>query len=423
VLLFQTARLTKMAMLDSMRTKLLCAAFYCLGVGSALLMPALIRLPDAKASSVQGPNRPLVQARTSTPVPPCGRIVAIEVPLANSDGVFPDREQRLANPRWFFEGTSPDRFAQLLSGCELRPSEQRILLDQRGWQTLSNGIVVTPPEQLIWSLSPRSRAKIYSMLARNPTNFPQCYPFRFLLSGFDQRFSRSDLPVSDIEKIRRLTYTNSGYLCFTDLQAMKPILTEKEFKDLIETLYQTPAYFVRVHLTADSDVNSLVKYWGKGGRERLIAPLLTSLTKAPEGRDLGVGYFMPPFARCRLYTYPYTWNDHPAGRQDCFFTSMNFFNSSPNTNFFDRAYTSRVLRSEYSCVQDPPAYGDIVALSNASGEIFHTCVYIAEDFVFTKNGADTEEPWVLMKLPDVLMLYNCPDRSGCLSFFRRKDMS
>jgi len=102
---------------------------------------------------------------------------------------------------------------------------------------------------------------------------------------------------------------------------------------------------------------------------------------------------------------------------------MNFFNANPDTNFFDATYTSRVLHSDYLRVQDAPAYGDIVALSNASGEIFHTCVYIAEDFVFTKNGGESEEPWVLMKLPDVLMLYYSADRSGSLSFFRRKDMS
>jgi hypothetical protein len=50
-------------------------------------------------------------------------------------------------------------------------------------------------------------------------------------------------------------------------------------------------------------------------------------------------------------------------------------------------------------------------------------VYLAEDFVFTKNGAAAEQPWVLMRLSDVLRLYSCPDREGCLSFFRRKDLS
>src|SRR5436189_4719043 len=37
--------------------------------------------------------------------------------------------------------------------------------------------------------------------------FLKCFPFRFPLNGFDERFRRSDLPVAEIEKIKRLTYT------------------------------------------------------------------------------------------------------------------------------------------------------------------------------------------------------------------------
>jgi hypothetical protein len=138
---------------------------------------------------------------------------------------------------------------------------------------------------------------------------------------------------------------------------------------------------------------------------------------------LSVSYLLPTFARVRLYTYPYTWNDPSASRQDCFFTSMNFFNTSPDTNFFDRAYTARVIESEYERVEQAPTFGDVVALCSASGEMFHSCVYIAADFVFTKNGVDLEQPWVLMKMADMLMLYYPTDRSGHISFFRRKDMT
>ena len=413
--------LTRMRILT--RTRLLCAAFYVLGLGSAVLLPTLVQSFHLRANAESEPKRAVVHARTKTVVPPYGQIQAVEVPMENTDGAFPDHEQRLAKPHWHFEDISAERLSRLFRGCELGPSEEQLLLDKRNWQSVSNGITVCPPDQLVWSLSPQSRARIYSVLAKSPANFPQSYPFRFLPAAFEERFSRSGLPASAIDKLRQLTYTNSGYLCFTDLQAMKSALSEKEFKHLTATLYQVPTYFVRVHLGADSDVDSLVKYWGKGGRERIIAPFLTSLTRVPGGRDLGVGYFMPPFARCRLYTYPYTWNDQAPAREDCFFTSMNFFNPIPNTNFLNRAYTSKVLRSDYTLVQEAPAYGDIVALSNASGEIFHTCVYLAEDFVFTKNGADSTEPWVLMRLSDVLMLYYCADRVGSLAFFRRKDMS
>jgi hypothetical protein len=358
-----------------------------------------------------------------TAISACGKIEAIEIPLANTDGIFPDREQRLAHPKWFFENLSESQLTRYLKSCDLRPEELRMLLDKSTWIVLTNGVEVSPPEQLIWSLKPQTRQQLYSALSRSAANFPQCFPFRFPLNGFDERFRRSNLPLEEIEKIKRLSYTDSGCVCFTDLASLKPVLSPGEFNDVIETLYQVPAYILRLHVTPDSDIEALVQYWGKGGREKLIAPLLNSLAKVPGGGSFNISYFLPEFARLRLYTYPYAWSDPSVSKQDCFFTSMNFFNTKPNTNFLDRAYTARVLQNEYVRVEQRPSFGDVVALSSSAGDIFHTCVYIADDFVFTKNGVDPEQPWVLMKIVDMLMLYYPTDRSGHISFLRRRDLS
>ena len=37
------------------------------------------------------------------------------------------------------------------------------------------------------------------------------------------------------------------------------------------------------------------------------------------------------------------------------------------------------------------------------------CVYLADEVVFTKNGRDKIEPWVLMKLPDMLAWYKAKE--------------
>jgi hypothetical protein len=398
----------------------LCALFFLLGATVSFVLLNLLK--SFSGNHKQGSEFTWEETDGNV-TPPSGRIEAIEIPLANSDGVFPDREERLAHPKWFFESVSESELTRYLNTCALRPQELRMLLDKRTWKVLSNGIEVSPPEQLIWSLQPQSRQQLYSVLSRSRTNFPQCFPFRFPLNGFNERFRHSDLPVAEIEKIKRLTYTNSGYLCFTDLAALKPALSSNEFKELIETLYQVPAYMLRLHVMPDSDIDALVKYWGKGGREKLIAPLLNSIGKIPGGGTLNISYFLPEFARLRLYTYPYAWSDPMMSKQDCFFTSMNFFNTTPNTNFFNRAYTARILQTDYVRIDKSPSFGDVVALCSSTGEIFHTCVYIADNFVFTKNGVDPEQPWVLMKLVDMLMLYYPTDRTGHISFLRRRDLT
>src|SRR5260221_8395523 len=260
-------------MIESKRTRLLCAGFFTLGACLSLILRAPVCELVGPSFHDQRPAPPMVHTDREV-APPCGKIEAIQVPLANSDGVFPDREQRMASSKWFFENMSENRLTRFLNSCDLRPSEQRILLDKRTWEIRSDGIMVSPTDQLIWSLTPQSREQIYSVLAKSPTNFPQCFPFRFPLAGLDQRFRHSDLPIVEVEKIKRLTYTNAGYLCFTDLGVVKGVFTDDEFKDLIETLYQLPAYLLRLRVTPDSDVEALIKYWGKGGRGKMISPLL-----------------------------------------------------------------------------------------------------------------------------------------------------
>jgi len=55
---------------------------------------------------------------------------------------------------------------------------------------------------------------------------------------------------------------------------------------------------------------------------------------------------------------------------------------------------------------------------NASMAI-HMCVYIADDVVFTKNGASLVAPWTLMKLPEMLKVYQ-PEQPIVLVGYRKK---
>src|SRR5262249_33268144 len=189
----------------------------------------------------------------------------------------------------------------------------------------------------------------------------------------------------------------------------------------VQALCAVPAYLLRLRITPDSDVDGLVKYWGKGGRERFVAPLISSLARVPGGAELNISYLLPPFARLRLYTYPEAWDDPTAAEQDCIFTALNFFKATPDTNFLQQACRERVLNSEYAVIGDEPALGDLVVLVGADNHVVHASVYIAEGFVFTKNGANRAQPWVLMKMPDVLAVYNTQETSRHVVFLRHKE--
>jgi hypothetical protein len=47
----------------------------------------------------------------------------------------------------------------------------------------------------------------------------------------------------------------------------------------------------------------------------------------------------------------------------------------------------------------------VFILDGASGNAIHSCVYLADDLVFTKNGRSPTQPWVVMKVDDVVTYY------------------
>lgn len=372
------------------------------------------------------PSPRAVNARSQTDTllaGPWGELSAVEVKLANPNGELPDQESRLQKPSWFFEKHTEADVFRLLRECNLRPVQRKILFDKQFWQVTSNGCTITPPEPVIWSLSSRARGLIYRSLARCPANYAQCFPFRFQPEKFEEHLRDSGLSAAEIQKVKRLAYTNNGAVCFTDLKIMHDLLRPEAFEELVGALYQVPAYSLRLHVNPGADVEGMIRYWGTGGRTKAVSPILKGLAHVSGGAGINVAQLLPPFPRSRLYTYPDAWRDANAPREDCFYAAMNFFVETPDTNFFNGDYTQRVLAEDFDKVTGTATFGDRLLLVNSKGAGVHMCVYVAGDFVFTKNGINRTEPWVLMRLGDVLSIYFGPNHDGHLSIYRTKAKS
>src|ERR1041385_271119 len=93
--------------------------------------------------------------------------------------LLPDVRVPLGAPRWFFQGYCTPQLKKLFQTTELTPEQRETLLDSHLWESASEGIYVTPPTDLVANLSRRARSDIYTVLADNPVNSPQHYPFRF----------------------------------------------------------------------------------------------------------------------------------------------------------------------------------------------------------------------------------------------------
>ncbi len=338
----------------------------------------------------------------------------------NPGGALSDREQRLQEPRWFFDTLSVERVTRFLNACDLTPSQRVFLLDSNCWAVTSNGCLIRPRASVVRSLSPDARSRIYGVLSRCPVNYPQCHPFRFPTNRLEQCLASGGLSERSISRLRALIYPDADYLVLADLAVARDLLSASEFEKLVAILYQTPSYRLRLHVNADSDTEAVVRYWGQGGRTNLIRPLLMSSSRVPLGTWVGVTQLLPPFPRLRLYTFPEWWDDPTASEQDCFYSALNFFADPPDTNFLDRGAAASALKHNYAPVDGPPNYGDLVLLMDDSGTVFHAAVWLAGGFVFTKNGINPSQPWSLMKLQDLLLLYSGPKLAAHVTYGRRK---
>jgi hypothetical protein len=113
---------------------------------------------------------------------------------------------------------------------------------------------------------------------------------------------------------------------------------------------------------------------------------------------------MPGFARRRLYTFP---DKPPEGKHgyDCHYSSLNFFLGEPDNSFLEPARAAAVLAGDYESVPGPGQFGDLILFTDDGVNVVHSCVYIADDVVFTKNGTSEMQPWLLMTLEQVEAAY------------------
>jgi hypothetical protein len=305
---------------------------------------------------------------------------------------------------WVFRNHSEQQVEALLSSLRFKRAVLASLKDRQHWRIRERDIQVAPPASTVLELGD-ARPQLYSILAQDPGNVLHANVFRFRRGGFDEWFADCGLSADKLALVRKLAYDDGSSLCFADAAVFSQLASSDETRKLLKCLWRVPTLVMTLRLDERSDVAALAKYWGVFGSGKTYQPLLESMSRVAGGSSLNVSYFLPPFARTRLYTYPHP-RDPQVMRQDCFWTAMNFFNTTPDDGFFQPDYTQRVLARDYARVRDGTRqFGDVLLLLRKDQQALHMCVYLADDVVFTKNGANTQQPWVLMKLPHMLGEY------------------
>lgn len=358
---------------------------------------------------------------SSSRVPPWGKVEYIPLALDRPEDYFTNAMERPLKTRWVLRKSSEQQVADLFGSLQLSEPARSFLLDRSHWQHVADTFQIAPPPEVIINLAPEARGKLYTELAQYPENIPQRIPFTFRKDGFDDWFAECGLAKEKIDLIRKLSFVKDDNLCFSDASVFGEVSTPAETTCLLKSLWRVSTFMMRIKVDADTDVDGLLRYWGKAGPAQNYKPLLESMSRIAEGSTINISYFLPSFARLHLYTYPRP-EDSQGLQQDCFWSAMNFFNEKPDDRLFNADFKDKQLLTEYYRVPEKEKqFGDLLLLLGPGQNALHMCVYLADDVVFTKNGANAIQPWVLMKVPEMLAIYQRL-RPFDIVFYRKKNL-
>ncbi|MBE7497680.1 MAG: hypothetical protein HS117_22270 [Verrucomicrobiaceae bacterium] len=271
-----------------------------------------------------------------------------------------------------------------------------------------------------------TRTALYTELAKYPDNEYCVDPVLIVGASVSDWYRTSKLRPELVSKIEKLSYLRGETIAFSDIPViLNYAQSDLEARQIFKACTRTRSLMVRIQVNKNTNVEQLLNYWsfGVGIRRKDVEPIIQSIIESDTLSDLPLSHMLPALPRKLVYTYPGLDMAKNGLLPDCHWTSLNFYNFEPHQYLLDsRLATSQVLE-QFIAVETPFEFGDILFfLDNDTGDAFHSCVYLADDLVYTKNGRNILSPWVISTLEDVKKVYLFRG-NGRVQGFRRKDIS
>ena len=358
---------------------------------------------------------------------PWGDLYYTPFTITPPEEALPIHELEAYGTHWFFKKYSFNDLSKLFQSAEVPVSQREALLDPKACHIQPAGLELSPPFDVLLSLPTKARQTIYRILAQFPENSAELHFIH--KETLEDRFSNSGLSNETLALFKKLTCEHGDYLVFAGLSSMLAQLPSYEEKvRFVKALTQQKTLLLRVHVKPESDIRTLTGYWGKGRYAINVRTMLEAVSKVQGGSWIDILMLMPQIPASQLYIYPLvpenTLNDSLA-IHDCHWTSFNFFRETPDPAPSSPQYYAQLLKTNYYPVPGDPRYGDMVVFSTPDGNIIHSAIYLADDIVFTKNGATAIHPWMLATISDLLKQYSfrvTPAHRLTITYLRNKSL-
>lgn len=319
--------------------------------------------------------------------------------------------------KWEFPAATEGDLRALFTRASLPQALQDYLLDAKNCVNKDGRITVFPPLPDLSAMTPAQRSVIYAELAKTPENEFYFNPVFITSGSVDQWLGQSRLNPELREVIKKFTYMRGEVLAFSDLSAvLNYVKTDAEAKDFFKTMTRTRSLMLKLVVDDNTDFKSVVRYWSGRKRNKDIEPLVGSTLETEGENKLDVIQLLPSLARRFLYGYPPMELAVLGRMPDCHWTSLNFFNYKPREYYLDTRLATAAVLENYNRIEAPFEFGDVLMFLNAQGNAIHSCVYVADDIVYTKNGENIASPWLLMKIGDVQRIYSYEGQTSVQGF-------
>jgi len=320
-----------------------------------------------------------------------------------------DPRYRSIPPRnaWYFPEWDIHKTQQFINSIPGSPELKKSLINKIQKSSDPAGSLLMPSDEDILGLPADARALIYNYLAGFFENYEQKTAQRYPGASMEEWIGNVKLKPETLVLLDKLSYRNGTALFLSDQYLLLSLIEDKNEKFAVYKALRREAT-MRLSLRVDEsmDLDRIAAYWGYGGHEDDVLPVLESLLES--GNDIDMVYLLPPLARDLIYRFP-SLDNKLSIMQDCHWTSLNFFgqlNDSPaSAENLEETFT----RNFVSIRKEDLRFGDVVLyLYGNDNKMFpiHSSVYICADIVYTKNGIDSFSPWMYMREDDVESFYS-----------------
>lgn len=307
--------------------------------------------------------------------------------------------------RWTFEQMSEGAVRETLVASGLGSELIEKLMSPSRRVANAAAVTLFPSTEELVSLGVEVRSRLYLELAKHPVNEFQRDPVFVVGQDLEDWLATSTLNAEQRDLFRKLIWKRGEATVFSDISALLSLArNQDEVQAVFRSVTRVRTLIVSIRLPVTVPRREFLEYWSGGRPESLRLPFLTAITNRRAEQKIDISNFLPSLMRQKIYTYPEIELGVKGRFPDCHWTSLNFFAVTPQDFLLDTRLAASYLLEKYEPIDAPYRFGDVLCFMDG-GEGLHTCVYVADDIVFTKNGDSVLAPWVFMQVADVDAVY------------------